>query len=46
MREMDEESQINELARFLGGSKITENVMENAKEMKQLANDYKVNNAR
>lgn len=46
MRELDEESQINELARFLGGSKITENVMENAKEMKQLANDYKVNNAR
>lgn len=45
MRELDEESQINELARFLGGSKITENVMENAKEMKQLANDYKVNNA-
>ncbi len=31
MRELDEESQINELARFLGGSKITENVMENAK---------------
>lgn len=46
MRELDEESQINELARFLGGSKITENVMENAKEMKQLVNDYKVNNAR
>lgn len=46
MRELDKESQINELARFLGGSKITENVMENAKEMKQLANDYKVNNAR
>ena len=46
MRELDEESQINELARFLGGSKITENVMGNAKEMKQLANDYKVNNAR
>lgn len=46
MRELDEESQINELARFLGGSKITENVMKNAKEMKQLANDYKVNNAR
>lgn len=46
MRELNEESQINELARFLGGSKITENVMENAKEMKQLANDYKVNNAR
>lgn len=46
MSELDEESQINELARFLGGSKITENVMENAKEMKQLANDYKVNNAR
>lgn len=46
MRELDEESQINELARFLGGSKITENVMENAKEMRQLANDYKVNNAR
>ena len=46
MRELDEKSQINELARFLGGSKITENVMENAKEMKQLANDYKVNNAR
>lgn len=46
MRELDEESQINELARFLGGSKITENVMENAKEMKLLANDYKVNNAR
>lgn len=46
MRELDEESQINELARFLGGSKITENVMENAKEMKQLANDYKVNSAR
>lgn len=46
MRELDEESQINELARFLGGSKITENVMENAKEMKQLANDYKVNNTR
>lgn len=46
MRELDEESQINELARFLGGSKITENVMENAKEMKQFANDYKVNNAR
>lgn len=41
MKKLDEEARINELARFLGGSKITENVKENAKEMKQLADDYK-----
>ena len=36
--ELDEEASIRELARMLGGVEITESVINNAKEMKTLAN--------
>ena len=36
--ELDEEASIRELARMLGGVEITESVINNAKEMKMLAN--------
>ncbi len=38
---LDHESQIKELARMLGGVKITDAVLENAKEMKALADSLK-----
>ena len=38
---LDEEESIDELARMLGGASITENVMNNAKEMKDLARNTK-----
>ncbi len=41
IRLLDEEQSIAELARILGGAKITEAVTENAKEMKALANAFK-----
>ena len=34
---LDDEASIRELARILGGSKITENILESAREMKELA---------
>lgn len=37
IRRLDEKDTISELARLLGGVKITDAVLENAKEMKQLA---------
>lgn len=37
IRRLDEEETVSELARLLGGVKITDAVLENAKEMKQLA---------
>ncbi len=40
---LDAESEIMELARLIGGVKITETVMESAKEMKELAVKAKVN---
>ena len=42
IHKLDETQTIEELARMLGGAKITDSVRENAGEMKQLANDYKV----
>lgn len=39
---LDEESSIQELARILGGAKITESVIKNAKEMKELASKSKL----
>lgn len=37
IRELDEKDSVEELARMLGGAEITENVLNNAKEMKDLA---------
>ena len=34
---LDEESSVRELARMLGGAKITDSVLANAEEMKELA---------
>ena len=41
IRAMDEKESVNELSRLLGGAKITEAVMENALEMKELAKQIK-----
>lgn len=41
IRAMDEKESVNELARLLGGAKITEAVIENAVEMKELAKQIK-----
>ena len=37
IRRLDREDSIRELARILGGSKVTENILESAREMKELA---------
>ena len=37
IRRLDGEASIQELARILGGAKITDAVLENAREMKELA---------
>jgi DNA repair protein RecN (Recombination protein N) len=39
--ELNEQQSVEELARLLGGSTITEAVLANAKEMRQLALEYK-----
>lgn len=41
IRELNREESCEELARILGGAKITDAVYENAREMKQLADSYK-----
>jgi len=41
IRELNREESIKELARILGGVKITESIVESAKEMKELAEQYK-----
>ena len=41
IRQLGEEESVMELARILGGAKITETVIENAKEMKELAQKQK-----
>lgn len=41
IRELDREESCEELARILGGAKITDAVYGNAREMKQLADSYK-----
>lgn len=41
IRELDEEQSVEELARMLGGASITENVLNNAREMKELARKSK-----
>ena len=41
VRELNREEQIEELARILGGAKITDAVMANAREMKESADEYK-----
>ncbi|MDR1017741.1 MAG: DNA repair protein RecN [Lachnospiraceae bacterium] len=41
IRELSDEEIIDELARILGGAKITKTVMDNAREMKKLANSIK-----
>ena len=43
IRPLGEEESIEELARMLGGASITENVRNNAKEMKDLARNTKQN---
>lgn len=41
IRELDREESIEEIARILGGAQITDTVIENAREMKDLANKIK-----
>ena len=41
IRRLSEEASVEELARILGGAEITENVTNNAKEMKALAKKIK-----
>ena len=41
IRELKADESTNELARILGGAKITETVLENAKEMQELARQIK-----
>lgn len=41
INELDKDGMINELARLLGGTVITDTVIENAREMKELANSMK-----
>ena len=41
VRQLNREEQIEELARILGGAKITDAVMANAREMKESADEYK-----
>lgn len=41
VKELDEEASVRELARMLGGVEITKSVIDNAKEMKMLANKIK-----
>lgn len=41
INELDNDGMINELARLLGGTVITDTVIENAREMKELANSMK-----
>ncbi|MCI9384141.1 MAG: hypothetical protein HFI24_08015, partial [Lachnospiraceae bacterium] len=41
IRQLNEEETIEELARILGGAKITDAVMKNAEEMKELAKGKK-----
>ena len=41
IKTLDPEESVGELARILSGSRITESVLENAREMKQLAEEYK-----
>jgi DNA repair protein RecN (Recombination protein N) len=41
VRELNEEEKTDELARILGGAKVTQAVKANAKEMKELADEYK-----
>ena len=40
---MNEKESVKELARILGGAKITDVVIQNAKEMKELAKQVKLN---
>lgn len=42
IRKLEEKESVEELARILGGAKITQAVLESAKEMKQLAENTKV----
>ena len=42
INKLDERQMVEELARLLGGATITDSVLMNAQEMKQLANNYKV----
>lgn len=41
VRQLSEEESVTELARMLGGAKITETVLQNAREMKELAENIK-----
>ena len=43
IRPMDEKESIEELARILGGAKITDAVIQNSKEMKELSKQVKLN---
>jgi len=41
IRELTDEESVEEIARILGGAKITDTVLESSREMKQLANKTK-----
>lgn len=41
IRRLDEEESVRELARILGGARITDTVLESAREMKELAKEKK-----
>lgn len=43
IRPLDEEESVKELSRILGGARITDTVVQNAKEMKELAKQIKMN---
>jgi DNA repair protein RecN (Recombination protein N) len=43
IQSLNQEEQVEEIARLLGGVSITDTVLENAKEMKELATKAKVN---
>ena len=44
VKRLSEEESVDELSRLLGGSEITESVLQNAKEMKNMAKEYKSEN--
>ena len=45
IRKLDSDESVEELARLLGGAEITDAVMENAREMKEMAQGLKRENA-
>ena len=44
IKRLEDEESVDELSRLLGGGEITDNVRGNAREMKNMANEYKKEN--